>query len=147
MVVFLILDLLVIAATIGVWSWKLNRYQKELNKCTRKTSDSCKRLAGLVALYTLTIILMSIVNLIGWLLVCCCENTCCVVTFLVLTLMALILAIILVAIYHDYGKWVGDKNANIIIGSLTLAMNLSLLIIGCILIIDRCDGGSTGFDD
>lgn len=145
LIAFLILDILVIVSTVGVWGWKLNSYKQNLDDCGSRTSLKCRQLGGLIALYTLMIIIMSVVNLIGWLLVCCCDNCCCVLAFLILTLIALVSSIILIAIYHSYGNPYGKHdqghlNANIIIGSITMAMNLSLLILGSILIFNECDG-------
>ena len=146
LIIFLILDLLVIIATIGVWGWKVKSFKPKMDECKSRTNAKCTQVGGMVAVYVVMIIVMSVVNLIGWLMVCCCDNCCCLLTFLILTLMALISSIVLIAIYHNYGNPYGKhdqghKNANIIIGSIAMAMNLSLLMIGSILIFDQCDVG------
>lgn len=96
----------------------------------------------MIAIYAILFVIMAAANIIGWMVVCCCDNICCVITFLILNVFALIVSICILALYHDYGGQDHDfqrdrkaghhADANLGVGVITLVMNISLVIMSAI---------------
>ena len=94
---------------------------------------------------------MAAADMIGWMVVCCCDNICCVITFLILNVCALIVSNFILALYHDYGGQDCDfqrdrkaghhVDANLGTGVITFVMNIALVIMSAILIAASCAAG------
>lgn len=131
-----VVGLATILTVLGVWSWKIKHHNEEVQLCAKykdpsflKRIDDCKRLSGYIAIYLFLFLLMAIVDLIAWLMFCCCDNICCKVTAMVFTIFSIIGSILLLVFYNNYGPNKQHRDANIMIGSLTLVVNVIFLIL------------------